>query len=201
MGPHDDGVEAGTDGSLQRTHFCSARKVLDSYPAVLKDIQEKGLLQLNSMTVGDKKILKALDLLPGIFYVLKNRNSACQVTTIRCSESNLSSEDSELLREHPEIKEVELHGVNDNGLKLIAFGCPNVQELNLDGTTTTDVGVKRLVEGCKKVQKISLWQTGITDDGLRAIGDTWSGLQYINLSYCPVGDKGMVYLTEKCKDL
>ncbi len=75
IGPSDEAVS-------------DARRLIDSNPSILKNIQEKATLDIVSTSVGP--MVKAVDLIPAILHVFKERNISYALKTLKTETVKLS---------------------------------------------------------------------------------------------------------------
>ncbi|KDP45183.1 hypothetical protein JCGZ_15048 [Jatropha curcas] len=76
-------------------------------------------------------------------------------------------------------------GITDNGLSLIATGCPSLTVISLYRCNITDIGLETLANGCSDLKRINLaYCTLISDHGLRALCQACHQLQAVKISGC-----------------
>lgn len=76
-------------------------------------------------------------------------------------------------------------GLTDNGLSLVAAGCPSLMVINLSRCNITDVGLEALANGCTALKKINLsYCPLVSDSGLRALSQACHQLQTVKISCC-----------------
>ena len=100
--------------------------------------------------------------------------------------------------------------ITDDGLSLIAIGCPSLTLISLYRCNITDVGLQNLAESCSGLKDVNLsYCVLISDHGLRALSQKCSQLRAVSISFCKgvsgVGFRGccsptLAYLeAESCK--
>ncbi|KAF2289026.1 hypothetical protein GH714_024206 [Hevea brasiliensis] len=73
----------------------------------------------------------------------------------------------------------------DNGLSLVATGCPSLMVINLSRCNITDVGLEALANGCPALKQINLsYCPLVSDSGLRALSQACHQLQTVKMSCC-----------------
>ncbi|XP_052181689.1 F-box/LRR-repeat protein 12-like [Diospyros lotus] len=100
-------------------------------------------------------------------------------------------------------------GITDNGLSLVAAGCPSLSRISLYRCNISDVGLEILAKSCLALKDIDLsYCSLITDKGIRALSQNCHHLRAVRMSYCRsisgVGFRGcsqsLSYLeAESCK--
>ncbi|KAJ9169877.1 hypothetical protein P3X46_018025 [Hevea brasiliensis] len=76
-------------------------------------------------------------------------------------------------------------GLTDNGLSLVATGCPSLMVINLSRCNITDVGLEALANGCPALKQINLsYCPLVSDSGLRALSQACHQLQTVKMSCC-----------------
>lgn len=75
--------------------------------------------------------------------------------------------------------------ISDNGLALVAIGCPNLRVLSLYRCNITDVGLETLAKSCTTLKALNLSHCSlISDNGLKAISLNCRQLQAVRISFC-----------------
>ena len=119
-------------------------------------------------------------------------------------------EDALFLREHRDMLELhnvnEIHSLTDDGARYIAgLLCHNFSdlcELNIDGSSITDVGAKHLADALHQnstLTELFVFNSNIGDTGAEALADSLyhnSTLKLLCLSYNSIGDAGAVALAK-----
>ncbi|KAJ4967717.1 hypothetical protein NE237_014418 [Protea cynaroides] len=100
-------------------------------------------------------------------------------------------------------------GITDNGLSIVAAGCPSLTSISLYRCSITDVGLEILVKSCKTLKDVNLsYCSLISDLGIRALSRECQQIQAVKISFCRnisgIGFKGcsqaLTYLeADSCK--
>ena len=123
---------------------------------------------------------------------------------IKLSATKITDEGLRLLAEGcPTIQRIYLGytKITDKGLRWLANSCPDIQTIRLDKTLITDKGLRWLSEGCHKIQMIYLYDTKITDEGLRWLAKGCPKIQSISLDKTEITDIGFHWLAEGCPEV
>ncbi|XP_043696995.1 F-box/LRR-repeat protein 12 [Telopea speciosissima] len=76
-------------------------------------------------------------------------------------------------------------GITDNGLSLVATGCPSLTSISLYRCSITDVGLEILVKACKALKDVNLsYCSLISDIGIRALSRECHEIQAVKISFC-----------------
>lgn len=92
--------------------------------------------------------------------------------------------------------------VGDEGLAYLAKFCPNLVSVKFNCTRATDRGVAMLAKALgDTLLRLDARACAVSDDGARALADSCSRLRVAGLDSTHVTIKGLVSLSERCKDL
>ncbi|KAF8402388.1 hypothetical protein HHK36_013343 [Tetracentron sinense] len=76
-------------------------------------------------------------------------------------------------------------GITDNGLALVAIGCPSLTSISLRRCSITDIGLETLAESCSALRDVNLsFCSLISDCGIRALSQKCRQLQAVRISFC-----------------
>ncbi|CAG9864515.1 unnamed protein product [Phyllotreta striolata] len=96
----------------------------------------------------------------------------------------------------------ECPAINDAVLECIADNCPNINGLDINGSSVTDAGIKKL-SNLKRLRCINLSATKITDEGIVHLvkGPSGSVLKELIIENAEISEFGLRQIAEHCPNL
>jgi len=91
-------------------------------------------------------------------------------------------------------------GIEDEGLKAIALGCPALEKLMVCACQNiTDSSIALLAQNCPKLHFLDMFGLKkITDEAIVAIAQGCPLLEFIDIAWCDITDRSFVALVDGC---
>jgi len=141
---------------------------------------------------------------PPIVEAVRSLRELSVVNFSECAITDLSVE--EMARMCNKLRVILLAGcksLTSKSLEALSRNCPNIEMLNVSGSSVDDQGVRAIVTRCGGIFSLTLSSCkAITDDALEDIATHTRVLQQLYVSYCSkITERGLTHIAKKCNYL